>query len=165
MKKLIILCIIAISCAMMQSCKSYEQRTMEKEILSQVNATGFAHFQAHEVTPFSEMVKDSLLYYKMKSSWDRCFLELYRDIYNDSEKLEHYENELYKDGQRQKYLNILLAEHPELMNETAMTAYRINYTYIDDSGVSKMEIFDAVFNPDKKMVAYKLTANSKWIKN
>ena len=144
--------------------KSEEEKIMRKEIASHVDVKGFSHFNVQYNTLFREEIRDSLLYYRMKTSWDNCFMELYRDDYDVPAKREYYENELIKDREMKDYLNNFKDENPDLLNKISITTCRINYLYTDETGNDKIEIFDAKFNEKHEMIAYRLNSKSDWVK-
>lgn len=142
--------------------KPYVQKVMEKEVLTHVDAKSFANFQSVKVTLLKDEIRDSLLYYRMKISWDKCFLELYQDIYDEPAKAEHYRTELIKDQARQDYFNSMNDRY-DLLNKVSTITYRISYLYEDETGNDKIEIFDACFNERKNMIAYRLNSQSEWV--
>ena len=144
--------------------KPYQQKEMEKLIVSNVDARGFSGFKKYDVTFIKDEVKDSILYYRMKTSWDETLLDLYQNVYDEPAKREYYQKEVIKDKERQDYFNDMETNHPDLWNEIAITSYRINYLYTDETGNDKIEICDAKFNDKNEMLEYRLTSQSDWVK-
>lgn len=144
--------------------KTYEEKVMEKVIKSNIDVKGFSGFKKYDVTFLKDDVKDSLLYYRMKTSWDNSFLEIYQNTYDEPAKREYYKKELIRDKERQDYFNSLEKTHPDLWNEIAITTYRINYLYTDETGQNRIEICDAKFNNNNEMLEYRLNSQSDWVK-
>ena len=159
MRKIMIcltVCVLAMSCGM-----SPEKRIMMREVSSRVKVAEFGEMKTVGMTFLKDEIKDSILYYRMKSSWDECFMNLYLDECPDKSKADFYKARLASDKAIMDSLENIIDDIPA--DRISVKTYRLNYLLVDNDGNARAEIFDAKFK-NGRMIAYRLDSKSGWVR-
>lgn len=173
MKKIITILIAIIAVASFTSCKSREQKEMEKTLAQVVNVRGVSYFGKCDSIRLADEVKSQIERQKFYLNWHESFAEAFQEASEDESqsaakrttwgnKADKYKNAVKEDKQLISYLESIDDEYKDDYNKVSFVIYEMHYMYAKDNGVRECDICYGKFDKNRNLVAYKMSKNPTW---
>ena len=171
MKRIITITIALISIISLASCKSREQKELEKAIAQEVQVRGVSYFGEADSIKLYQEVDNQIMrqefYLNWHSSFAEAFEEASQDMTQPMEKRLSWKAkaEKYKDAVKEDKKNIAKLDSVRFKysDTVSFKIYEMHYLYLKDDGTKDLDICYGKFDMNKNLVAYKYSKNPKWI--
>ena len=174
MKHLMTILATILAITLFASCEPQTKTTMMKMVEDNYNPPyGFAGFEEYKTICLCDEVSDQIKTFKYKKNWDESFYDTFRENVEDGvecnlpedyilHKYSFYKNEIKKDERMLAHLKSIEKNYPDDFYNVSFTIYKMSYLAMDKDGNKIHNNCYGRFNKDGKLVAFKLTDESKW---
>ena len=170
MKRIITITIALISIISLVSCKSREQKELEKAITQEVQVRGVSYFGEADKIHLRDEVINQINREEFYLSWHKSFAEAFGEASQDETqplekrtewkaKSEKYKDAVTQEKKELEYLNTIASNYENIWT---FTIYEMHYMYVNDNGENECDICYGKFDQNRNLVAYKMSKIPTW---